>query len=404
MRDNKKRCGMTIHQNIEQTDKLGSTCPEYPFKEKERKKSKYPPNEFNGKMYLGSPEDPEIVCVDILVDGKRSPGWILKSGRQNGVCVDKVFYRGQDCLFEFGGSNSDQPVELIIMKIGGDEFDEEAREDYIPDEGMPAVAILTFYYKTASLLQNMPKKKAHGLNSELSTCLSSPVVQSKNKYSFDFIEYEEPSKIDFDFEMKDTFTSGPLDMEVDEKENMFARPEPVIKDHVDSKKESTKLGESVESVLKPPTHVFKDSVKKPFANVQTNCAPPVNKSLLDVLAETAIMTSSFKDQNGNKVISPPEKVKPSRILKELKTPFRKRVNLRIYQDKNQYSTFRITVDKSTLCEKRINHCIESVFKSKNENLERYKVVWYGADKSMKEISDITTDSYSDIRQIRAIKC
>ena len=127
MRDHKKRCGITVHQTINESKeqefdknkKLGPSCPEFVFKEPlGRKRNKGPPTDFTGKVYLGmldplrpfsiflwyskrAEDDPEVACVDITVDGKKSPGWVLLNGRKNGICIDKIINRGEAIPFSF---------------------------------------------------------------------------------------------------------------------------------------------------------------------------------------------------------------------------------------------------------------------------------------------------------------
>ena len=109
MRDLIKTCGITIHQNQISSSKIGEKCPEYPYKEsKPSKKRKYqPPTDHSQRVYLGildpllpfsvflwyqkrNDSDPGLCCVDLTVDGKRSPGWILKEGRKNGILIDSI--------------------------------------------------------------------------------------------------------------------------------------------------------------------------------------------------------------------------------------------------------------------------------------------------------------------------
>ena len=138
MRDNKKRCGMTVHQREVQEDasnskrglKLGKQCVEYTFKDPvgRRKKQMQPPVDYRGKAYLAIPSpkdpfslflwyeqkqdsDPTRVCVDVTVDGKRSPGWVLSSGRKNGIAIDHVMFRGERLPFTCSALKTDGDPE-----------------------------------------------------------------------------------------------------------------------------------------------------------------------------------------------------------------------------------------------------------------------------------------------------
>jgi hypothetical protein len=121
MRDLNKSCGITIHQKADETSKLGEKCPEFPFKDIKgirKRKLYHPPTDCFHKVYLGvifpelpfsvylwyvkqNDEDPDLCCVDLTVDGKRSPGWILRNGRQNGVLIDSILQKGTNQPFEF---------------------------------------------------------------------------------------------------------------------------------------------------------------------------------------------------------------------------------------------------------------------------------------------------------------
>ncbi|KAI8896013.1 hypothetical protein BC833DRAFT_650774 [Globomyces pollinis-pini] len=248
MRDQRKCCGITVHQQVELSDgkpleeaelRLGPHCPEYPYKPiKKSKKSRTPPNDFNGTKLMGildhskpfslfvwyckrEEDDPDMACVDITIDGKKSPGWLLKSGRKNGICIDKIMYRGAVTPFEFNSSKSqDQQPQLFagtiqatfwrVMKIDNSNDIMESEDEsgmgieYIPDEGLPALCILNILYRDMNWinmngyastdqplrhqrpLNHLPLKSS--LNSELSTTLSSPIVTGGRTYDFSVVE------------------------------------------------------------------------------------------------------------------------------------------------------------------------------------------------------------------------
>jgi hypothetical protein len=101
MRNLDKTCGITVHSTEE---RLGPHLKEFQLKDK-KLKTKHPPTDFYGRSFVGvtknpfslfvwyqqqTEEDPEVVCVDIAVDGKYSRGWTLRSGRQHGIIVDSI--------------------------------------------------------------------------------------------------------------------------------------------------------------------------------------------------------------------------------------------------------------------------------------------------------------------------
>jgi hypothetical protein len=109
MRNHSKTCGLTVHlsnqkETITDGRTLGPKLQEYQSKDK--KKTKHPPTDFYGKVYVGIEDqtqfslflwynkqdesDPDYCCVDVQVDGKYSRGWTLQSGRKNGICIDKI--------------------------------------------------------------------------------------------------------------------------------------------------------------------------------------------------------------------------------------------------------------------------------------------------------------------------
>ena len=93
MRNLVKNCGVSVHQG------RGPSLKEYQLKDK-KLKTKHPPTDFYGRSFVGvtqhpfslfvwyqkqSEEDPDVVCVDVQVDGRYSRGWTLKSGRGLGL-------------------------------------------------------------------------------------------------------------------------------------------------------------------------------------------------------------------------------------------------------------------------------------------------------------------------------
>ncbi|KAH6560102.1 hypothetical protein BASA50_010791 [Batrachochytrium salamandrivorans] len=227
--------------------RLGVQCPEYAFKDADergrtlsggnsglhnshnkRKQAHLAPADYRGKAYLGVPSpadpfsvyvwytarqpgiDPEFVCVDVTVDGKRSPGWVLRSGRNHGVSIEQIMHRGRPTSFEFSPakvsltSNLNTNSSVVcrpalagtieakfwrVMKLDGaavltpkrrkhssshpnsdadhsldaitaqtdtdstdnDEMDNETAQ-YIPDEGVPALCVLTLHYRDMTWL------------------------------------------------------------------------------------------------------------------------------------------------------------------------------------------------------------------------------------------------------------
>ncbi|KAI8926465.1 hypothetical protein BC831DRAFT_549856 [Entophlyctis helioformis] len=164
MRDARRTCGLTVHQAVpvptplpstaaataaatptkptattttttttsdysqgKATTRIGPQCPEFVYKDGavERKKPlpSLPPADHRARSYLGVPHphspfsiflwyarrdasDPDVVCVDITVDGKRSPGWVLRSGRMHGIAIEKVLVRGVAASLEFSPAGS----------------------------------------------------------------------------------------------------------------------------------------------------------------------------------------------------------------------------------------------------------------------------------------------------------
>ncbi len=109
MRNFSKTCGITVHLPTKETEletskSLGPKLQE--FQSKDKKKTKHPPTDYYGKVYVGIEDqkefslflwyqkqdesDPDYCCVDVQVDGKYSRGWTLQSGRKNGICIDKI--------------------------------------------------------------------------------------------------------------------------------------------------------------------------------------------------------------------------------------------------------------------------------------------------------------------------
>ncbi|KAJ2995008.1 hypothetical protein HDV02_001134 [Globomyces sp. JEL0801] len=197
MRDQRKCCGITVHQQVEVSDgkpleeaelRLGPHCPEYPYKPiKKSKKSRTPPNDFNGTKLMGildhskpfslfvwyckrEEDDPDMACVDITIDGKKSP--VMKIDNSNDIMESE--------------DESGMGIE------------------YIPDEGLPALCILNILYRDMNWinmngyastdqplrhqrpLNHLPLKSS--LNSELSTTLSSPIVTGGRTYDFSVVE------------------------------------------------------------------------------------------------------------------------------------------------------------------------------------------------------------------------
>ncbi|KAK5668852.1 hypothetical protein QVD99_004634 [Batrachochytrium dendrobatidis] len=248
MRDARKLCGLTVHQKLarssvslaldaqdnqtltnsnsqpkSRSDKtgLGVQCPEYAFKDTDekgrsngsisnaskRKQAHQAPADYRGKAYLGVPSpadpfsvfvwyaarqpesDPEFVCVDITVDGKRSPGWVIRSGRKHGVSIGQIMHRGKPTLFEFSPAKTNSSVKPTahrpvlagtieakfwrVMKLDGSavppakrqkkdidpentadvtDSDEDDPTEYIPDEGVPALCVLTLHYRDMTWL------------------------------------------------------------------------------------------------------------------------------------------------------------------------------------------------------------------------------------------------------------
>jgi hypothetical protein len=113
MRDFLKQCGITVHQAKTINDKvvkLGHVCPEFPVAKDAFKKKKKPPSDYRAIRFLGVADasvpfsiflwyskeyedSPDQVCVEVTIDGKKSRGWVLQSGRQNGICIDEISYR-----------------------------------------------------------------------------------------------------------------------------------------------------------------------------------------------------------------------------------------------------------------------------------------------------------------------
>jgi hypothetical protein len=101
MRNLEKNCGMTVHTTKET---LGPQIKEYQVKDK-KVKTKHPPTDYYGRSYVAvthlpfslflwyqkqKETDPDVVCVDVTIDGKCSRGWTLRSGRQHGIVIDSV--------------------------------------------------------------------------------------------------------------------------------------------------------------------------------------------------------------------------------------------------------------------------------------------------------------------------
>jgi hypothetical protein len=105
MRDHQKLVGLTAHQN---SSEMNIKLQEHTYKPPAniRKKEKLPPSDYYGKVSLEilDSQEPfslflwfggEGVCiVDLMIDGKKSNGWILNSGRKNGVQVTDIVIKG----------------------------------------------------------------------------------------------------------------------------------------------------------------------------------------------------------------------------------------------------------------------------------------------------------------------
>jgi hypothetical protein len=63
--------------------------------------------------------------------------------------------------------------------------------DYIPDEGLPALAVLSLFYHEMDFLtsnciiKQKKQLKKNALNSELSTTLSSPLLKNEQRFTFE---------------------------------------------------------------------------------------------------------------------------------------------------------------------------------------------------------------------------
>jgi hypothetical protein len=111
MKDHQKLVGMTAHQN---NSEMNIKLQEHGYKPPAniRKKEKLPPSDYYGKVSLEildhqkpfslflwfSGEEvaqtPGVCIVDLMIDGKKSNGWILNSGRKNGVQVTDIVIKG----------------------------------------------------------------------------------------------------------------------------------------------------------------------------------------------------------------------------------------------------------------------------------------------------------------------
>ena len=174
MRDNLKTCGITVHQKTGSGSELGQRCPEFPFKDIKKRSTKTP-TDYRGKQYLGilnplepfalflwyskQEDGPDFCCVDLNIDGKRSPNWILQSGRKNGICVDSILQKGVSQSLEFSPAKNcfEGSIQATFWRAMRIEKQDSGLE-YIPDEGncnligLPALAILTLYYRDMNYL------------------------------------------------------------------------------------------------------------------------------------------------------------------------------------------------------------------------------------------------------------
>lgn len=137
--------------------------------------------------------------MDIQVDSKKSAGWLLKGGRKNGICINEIM--NSDMLFN-QNTGQEKPVfsgQITatfwrVMKIrSSDPLDSDDEQDeFIPDEGLPALAILSLAYRDENWLETngltQKKRISKLLDSELSTTLSStlssPVVPKSRMIDF----------------------------------------------------------------------------------------------------------------------------------------------------------------------------------------------------------------------------
>ncbi|KAL2920164.1 hypothetical protein HK105_200230 [Polyrhizophydium stewartii] len=296
MRDAKKLCGLTVHQRSRAAGadgaaagtaaehaaphapdaptggRLGPQCHEFAFRDpsgdgdddadaggsssaaRRRKQAHQAPADYRGRAYLSvpsaldpfsvfvwyqqrTPHDPDLVCVDVAVDGKRSPGWILRSGRRNGVSIEQIMHRGKATVLEFSpakasasaarssgpalagtieakfwrvmhieggavakpsrsrkssgrgsdtptpgnprggdgdGSNDEGDGEDDDEDEDSDDSDEDLSSQYIPDEGLPALCVLTLHYRDAAWLAAHHKVAASRHRQALGDATNSP--------------------------------------------------------------------------------------------------------------------------------------------------------------------------------------------------------------------------------------